>query len=77
MVQTMVPGRKVMVEFDPADSDKIDSFEITVTPYCKFSVFFAIFKCYILIPNLDGGKNVTNFLLAFDNCHLSEAITAL
>ena len=30
-----MPGRKLMVEFDPADVGQINSFEITVTPYCK------------------------------------------
>ncbi|VDK31959.1 unnamed protein product [Taenia asiatica] len=33
VVQTSMPGRKLMVEFDPADFGDTNSFEITVTPF--------------------------------------------
>ncbi|KAL5110497.1 hypothetical protein TcWFU_006146 [Taenia crassiceps] len=47
--QTSMPGRKLMVEFDPADYDNTNSFEITVTPFFlgnTFSCPAEHFRCF-------------------------------
>ncbi len=38
-VQTSAPGRKLMVDFDPADSDNEENFEIIFTPFCESFTF--------------------------------------
>ncbi|VDM30248.1 unnamed protein product [Hydatigera taeniaeformis] len=47
--QTSMPGRKLMVEFDPADFGDANSFEITVTPFFlgnTFSCPAEHFRCF-------------------------------
>ncbi|KAH9283594.1 hypothetical protein ECG_03552 [Echinococcus granulosus] len=49
VVQTSMPGRKLMVQFDPADFDNTNSFEITVTPFYlgnTFSCPAEHFRCF-------------------------------
>ncbi|VDD75728.1 unnamed protein product, partial [Mesocestoides corti] len=49
VVQTSMPGRKLMIEFDPADFDKASSFEITVTPFflgTSYSCPADHFRCF-------------------------------
>ncbi|KAM7537296.1 hypothetical protein Aperf_G00000059772 [Anoplocephala perfoliata] len=49
VIQTSVSGRKLMVQFDPADTGQINTFEITVTPFylgTSYSCPSDHFRCF-------------------------------